>query len=62
MAPKRSHGKPTAIGDLWAETSDGHCLFDMPVGGDFSTVDQQREGQQTASRAKPPASSARRGL
>jgi len=40
-------GKPWAeeakekrvVGDLWAEASDGQCLFDMPVDKDFSSLD-----------------------
>lgn len=27
------------IGELWAESSDGQCIFDMPTAGDFSTLD-----------------------
>ena len=28
------------IGNLWADNSDGACLFAMPVGGDFSLIDR----------------------
>ena len=27
------------IGELWAESSEGHCVFDMPIASDFSTLD-----------------------
>lgn len=27
------------IGELWAESSEGQCIFDMPTAGDFSTLD-----------------------
>jgi len=32
-------GEKRMIGKLWAEASDGHCLFVMPTAGDFSEID-----------------------
>jgi len=29
------------IGDLWADASGGHCLFDMPTDLDFSSIDRK---------------------
>ena len=29
------------IGDIWAEASDGQCLFCMPTERDFSVIDKQ---------------------
>jgi hypothetical protein len=62
MAPNCSHGKLIAIGELLAEASDVHCLFDMPVGGNFSTLIGSGRGSRRHQKAKPPASGARRGL
>ena len=27
------------IGELWADASGGHCIFEMPTAGDFSAID-----------------------
>jgi len=29
------------IGELWAEASGGHCIFEMPVANDFSAIDRK---------------------
>lgn len=31
------------IGELWAEASSGHCVFDMPIAGDFSSLKAKLE-------------------
>ena len=28
------------VGALWADSSDGQCLFEMPIAGDFSSLDK----------------------
>lgn len=33
------------IGELWADASSGRCLFDMPTGADFSTIDRKIDSE-----------------
>lgn len=41
------------VGDLWAEASDGHCLFDMPTSNDFSSLEALLKSVPLASAAGP---------
>lgn len=36
------------IGSLWAEASDGNCIFDMPTAGDFSSLDRKLRQPQNS--------------
>lgn len=29
------------IGELWAESSDGRCVFEMPIASDFSAINRK---------------------